>query len=150
MTSSTKAIRFEQTSNARTYLILNDSGEIFAYFSLSFKELTLDNVKINKTKRQQLDGISRKAEKIKVFLIEQIGKNTSILDNPISLNFILNEIYAVLSDVKALIGGRIIILECEDNKKLLDLYIRHGFTLIEIEKNSSSTLRTLYIHIIEK
>lgn len=150
MTSSTKAIRFEQTSNARTYLILNDSGEIFAYFSLSFKELTLDNVKISKTKRQQLDGISRKAEKIKVFLIEQIGKNTSILDNPISLNFILNEIYAVLSDVKALIGGRIIILECEDNKKLLDLYIRHGFTLIEIEKNSSSTLRTLYIHIIEK
>lgn len=88
MTSSTKAIRFEQTSNARTYLILNDSGEILAYFSLSFKELTLDNVKINKTKRQQLDGISRKAEKIKVFLIEQIGKNTSILDNPISLNFI--------------------------------------------------------------
>ncbi|WP_099073896.1 acetyltransferase [Proteus alimentorum] len=150
MTSSTKAIRFEQTSNARTYLILNDSGEILAYFSLSFKELTLDNVKISKTKRQQLDGISRKAEKIKVFLIEQIGKNTSILDNPISLNFILNEIYAVLSDVKALIGGRIIILECEDNKKLLDLYIRHGFTLIEIEKNSSSTLRTLYIHIIEK
>lgn len=72
------------------------------------------------------------------------------MDNPISLNFILNEIYAVLSDVKALIGGRIIILECEDNKKLLDLYIRHGFTLIEIEKNSSSTLRTLYIHIIEK
>lgn len=56
------------------------------------------------------------------------------MDNPISLNFILNEIYAVLSDVKALIGGRIIILECEDNKKLLDLYIRHGFTLIEIEK----------------
>lgn len=150
MTSSTKAIRFEQTSNARTYLSLNDSGEILAYFSLSFKELTLDNVKISKTKRQQLDGISRKAEKIKVFLIEQIGKNTSILDNPISLNFILNAIYAVLSDVKALIGGRIIILECEDNKKLLDLYIRHGFTLIEIEKNSSSTLRTLYIHIIEK
>lgn len=88
MTSSTKAIRFEQTSNARTYLILNDSGEILAYFSLSFKELTLDNVKISKTKRQQLDGISRKAEKIKVFLIGQIGKNTSILDNPISLNFI--------------------------------------------------------------
>ncbi|WP_196566874.1 hypothetical protein [Proteus alimentorum] len=74
MTSSTKAIRFEQTSNARTYLILNDSGEILAYFSLSFKELTLDNVKISKTKRQQLDGISRKAEKIKVFLIGQIGK----------------------------------------------------------------------------
>lgn len=131
-------------------MILNDSGEILAYFSLSFKELILDNVKISKTKRQQLDGISRTAEKVKAFLIGQIGKNTLIVDNPISLALILQEIYAVLSEAQELIGGRIIILECENNERLLQLYKCHGFTLIEIENNSPSTLRTLYIHIIEK
>ncbi|MBI6339776.1 acetyltransferase [Proteus vulgaris] len=131
-------------------MILNDSGEILAYFSLSFKELILDNVKISKTKRQQLDGISRTAEKVKAFLIGQIGKNTLIVDNPISLALILQEIYAVLSEAQKLIGGRIIILECENNERLLQLYKYHGFTLIEIENNSPSTLRTLYIHIIEK
>ncbi len=150
LTSSTKAIRFEQTNNARTYLILNDNGEILAYFSLSFKELILDNAKISKTKIQQLDGISKKAERIKAFLIGQIGKNTSIINNPISLKLILNEIYAVLSEAKALIGGRIIILECENNKNLIQLYQRHGFTLIETENNCPYSLRTLYIHIIEE
>ncbi|ATN01569.1 hypothetical protein CRN77_04095 [Proteus vulgaris] len=100
LTSSTKAIRFEQTNNARTYLILNDNGEILAYFSLSFK-----------------------------------------------VNL---ECYAVLSEAKALIGGRIIILECENNKNLIQLYERHGFTLIETENNCPYSLRTLYIHIIEE
>lgn len=129
-------------------MILDYEGKILAYFSLSFKELILDKAKLSKTKVQQLDGISRKAEKIKVFLIGQLGKNTAIVDNPISLSIILNEIYAVLSEANALIGGRIIILECEDNNRLIQLYKQHGFTLIEIETNTSSSLRTLYIHIL--
>lgn len=129
-------------------MILDYEGKILAYFSLSFKELILDKAKLSKTKVQQLDGISRKAEKIKVFLIGQLGKNTAIVDNPISLSIILNEIYAVLSEDNALIDGRIIILECEDNNRLIQLYKQHGFTLIEIETNTSSSLRTLYIHIL--
>ncbi|OAT28623.1 acetyltransferase [Proteus myxofaciens] len=129
-------------------MILDYEGKILAYFSLSFKELILDKAKLSKTKVQQLDGISRKAEKIKVFLIGQLGKNTAIVDNPISLSIILNEIYAVLSEDNALIGGRIIILECEDNNRLIQLYKQYGFTLIEIETNTSSSLRTLYIHIL--
>lgn len=69
-------------------MILDDEGKILAYFSLSFKELILDKTKLSKTKVQQLDGISRKAEKIKAFLIGQLGKNTAIVDNPISLSII--------------------------------------------------------------
>lgn len=129
-------------------MILDYEGKILAYFSISFKELILDKAKLSKTKVQQLDGISRKAEKIKAFLIGQLGKNTAIVDNPISLSIILNEIYAVLSEANALIGGRIIILECEDNNRLIQLYKQHGFTLIEIETNISSSLKTLYIHIL--
>ncbi|WP_205655648.1 hypothetical protein [Alcanivorax sp. 24] len=145
-----KAIRFEQTDNARTYLILDaDNGDILAYFSVSFKELVLEGAKISKNKVRQLDGISKHAERIRAFLIGQIGKNSAIADNPLSLASILDEIYAVVSEARALVGGRIIILECEDCQELIDLYKRHGFTLIDIEGNSGTLLRTMYTHVTE-
>lgn len=34
-----KAIDFERTHNARTYLIASENGELLAYFSLSFKDV---------------------------------------------------------------------------------------------------------------
>ncbi|NLN66605.1 MAG: acetyltransferase [Alcaligenaceae bacterium] len=144
-------MRFEQTDNARTYLILNDdSGEILAYFSLSFKELRLTNTSISKSKIQRMDGISKNAGRIRAFLIGQIGKNTAVASNPISLENILSEIYAVISAAKELIGGRIIILECEDSEDLIKLYERHGFTLIATLDPQQSRLRTMYTHVIER
>ncbi|UYZ67635.1 hypothetical protein LP090_05095 [Moraxella bovis] len=77
-----KALRFEESHNARTYLILSEMGEILAYFSLSFKEVDLQVDKISKSEIKQLDGINKNANKIRVFLIEQIGKNSLIADNP--------------------------------------------------------------------
>lgn len=61
-----------------------------------------------------MDGVSRDAKRIPAFLVGQIGKNSAIPDNQLSLGSILDEIYSVIHDAKALVGGRIIILECED------------------------------------
>lgn len=144
-----KAIRFEDTGNARTYLILDEAtSDLLAYFSVSFKELILEGTGLSKTKVRSLDGISKNAERIRSFLIGQLGKNTSISDNPIGLTEILNEAYAVFSAAKQLIGGRVIILECENIPELIAYYEQHGFSLIEIATGDSS-LRTLYIHITE-
>lgn len=145
-----KAIRFEKTGNARTYLILDDNtAQILAYFSVSFKELVLDGASISKSKVRQLDGISKNAERIRAFLIGQIGKNTGINDNTISLSAILDEIYSVIAAAKALIGGRVIILECENSQTLIQLYEQHGFTLIETLDHEPRPLRTMYTHVSE-
>ena len=109
--------------------------------------MVLDKATLSKSRVQQLDGISKHAERIRAFLIGQIGKNTAIGNNPVSLKNILDEIYAVINAAKALIGGRIIILECEDNHKLIQLYEKHGFKLIELADSEQSQLKTLYIHI---
>lgn len=98
---------------------------------------------------RRLDGISRDAERIRAFLIGQIGKNTAIANNSISLSLIFDEIYAVISAAQSLVGGRIIILECEDIPKLIKLYESHGYTLINIEGEKQPALRTLYTHITE-
>ena len=84
LTQPTKAIRFEQTDNARTYLVLDEStGDILGYFSVTFKELSLESTALSKTQVKKMDGISKNAERIRAFLIGQIGKNTAIPDNPI-------------------------------------------------------------------
>ena len=79
-----------------------------------------------------------------------LRKNTPIERNPITLKTILEEIYAVISEAKALVGGRIIILECEDSPKLIALYEQHGFTLIETDGDDQPKLRTMYINVAER
>lgn len=37
----------------------------------------------------------------------------------------------ILSDAQDLIGGRVIILECEDNEKLMQLYESIGFQVLQ-------------------
>ena len=44
-------------------------------------------------------------------------------------------------------GGRVVILECEDNEKLIALYETHGYKLLEIVKVAD--LKTMYISIAD-
>lgn len=114
---------------------------------MSFKELVLESVKLSKTKIREMDGISKKAESIRTFLIGQVGKNYGVSNNPIRLGDILEEVYAIISAARILIGGRIIILECEDNMPLIQLYQAHHFSLIEAAGEEQPRFRTMYTHI---
>lgn len=102
---------------------------------------------VSKSQRKRLDGFSKNAESIRAFLIGQIGKNQALENNPITLDHILNEIYLIIYDARALIGGRVIILECENQQSLVELYEKHGFKLLETEETPESQLKTMYIHI---
>lgn len=42
------------------------------------------------------------------------------------------------------VGGKVIILECEDNPSLIKLYEQHGFHLIDT-KSDENGLKTMYI-----
>ena len=141
-----KSIRFEESDNARTYFVLNQcNGEILAYFSLSFKEISFAESGLSKSQIKKLDGISKDAKTVRTYLIGQIAKNFAIENNEINLNYLLKEIYTIISIAKDLIGGRTIILECENIDSLIKLYENHGFKRINIE--SPDELITMYSHI---
>ncbi len=119
-----KAIRFDSTHNSRTYLIFDEERlylGIIGYFTLSFKEIIFEDCNISKSKIKKLDGISKNAERIRAFLIGQLGKNSSIDKNPLNLKEILSEVFSVLQQAQILVGGRVSLLECEDNQKLINL-----------------------------
>ena len=80
--------------------------------------------------KKKLDGISKDPEKIRVFLLGQIGKNY-LRDNPIKATDIFEEIYNILLEVQKKIGGRAILLECEDNPPLIKLYEKEGFQILQ-------------------
>lgn len=127
-----KAKLFDLTHNARTYLIFdieNMAQGILAYFSLSFKEISLEDY-VSKTQTKKLDGISKNAEKIRVFLLGQIGKN-DFAGNPVNSLVIFEEVYNILIDVQKKIGGRTLLLECENNPKLIEIYEKQGFEILQ-------------------
>jgi len=127
-----KSKRFEESHNSRTYFIFDENHleyGILAYFSLSFKEISLDP-NISKSEKKLLDGISKIPDKVRVFLLGQIAKN-DIRNNPIKLPEIFEEIYNILFAVQKKIGGRALLLECEDNSKLISLYEKEGFKILQ-------------------
>lgn len=44
-------------------------------------------------------------------------------------------------------GGRVIILECEDNERLIALYQAHGYKILEV--TPTDDLKTMYISITD-
>lgn len=134
------AVRFEKARLARTFLILNRSFDILAYFTLSFKTI---HVQTSKSRLKKLTGGLTNSEQINVFLIGQIGKNSAVADNPVNLAFILQQIFYQIEQAQMLVGGRCVVLECEDNDKLLALYASQGFSQIDTLDEVDS-LKTLY------
>lgn len=129
-------------------MILDDDGQILAYFSLSLKEIHLnqDNEKpISKNLRKRLDGICKNSDRVNAYLIGQVGKNDSIKDNPINLDLILEEAYTIIDKANQLVGGRVIILECEKAEKLVSLYQRNGFDILI--DNPAERLITMYTFV---
>ncbi len=113
-----------------------------AYFSLIFKELSTKNLALSKTKIKKLDGISKNANSLKVYLIGQIAKNFSLTNNPIKLKDILLSINITIEKAQELIGGRITVLECQNNLQLIALYEKNGLEKLptEGERNSLITM----------
>ncbi len=111
------------------------------------RELILEGAQISKSEVKRLDGFNKQTERVQAFLIGQIGKNFSIDNNKITLRDILEETYSVFSQARELVGGRVIFLECENKKKLIELYAKHQFKLLNTAQQVSSDLLTMYINI---
>lgn len=136
-----KSVRFEQALASVTRLIGNESGEILGFYTLTFKEV---NVNVSKSLLKKLTaGLNN--PKLKTLLIGQIAKNELIDNNPLKLQDILETAFIHIKEAQGLVGGRVAILECEDNPKLIKLYEDNGFKLLDTEDIDENGLKTMYI-----
>lgn len=136
------AVRFELARASKTFLMIDSvSGKISAYFTLSFKTIEVNAISKNRLKK--LTGGLTNSRRINVYLIAQLGKNTRLSDNNVCLKSILKFAFSKISLAQSSVGGKTVILECEENEKLINHYEKHGFSLIDTVDESD--LKTLFI-----
>lgn len=145
-----KAIRFEDADKSRTYFVVDEEKltesklAIFGYFSLGIKSIDLDK-NISKSQRRKLDGISKNADSLNVYLIGQLAKNDSYKEQ-VTGSEMLNYAIPLIKNCMKIIGGRVVLVECKNHEKLVDFYKKQDFTVLqktEDSKNMIQLVRTL-------
>ena len=131
-----KAIAFMQRNWCAIYLIVDeqefDSGriQIDAYFTLSHK--TLLPTAASKTSVKDVSGF-KNAESVHFVLIGQLGKHMERLENGeivranISSKEILDDAFEIIRASSALIPCRCVLVECNDNPKVHQVYTDYHF-----------------------
>lgn len=141
----TRAVKFEELSKSRTYLICDedqlnsedfclDQLIIYGYISLALKVLSVPETVDNKT-RKELDGLSSKihGERINDFscyLIGQLSRNSNVPKDSVSGSELLQFAYDIISDAVTAVGGRYMMIECHDRKELIQFYLNNHFSEI--------------------
>lgn len=131
-----KAIEFSKQGLSKTHLVLasyQEKPQIAGYFTLANKNFSIKNggnllsksLKGRIAKFANYDlGVKRYI--ISAPLIGQLGKNTNY-PNLITGNELLKLACEEVKKVQAIVGGKIVYLECEDIDYLKSFYDKNGF-----------------------
>lgn len=77
-----------------------------------------------------MDGLSKNKSELPSYLIGQIGKNDKY-SKLICGDEIINYAMDVINQVYELVGGRFVLIECNDHNKLISFYQRNGFERLQ-------------------
>ena len=140
-----RAMDFEKLSKSRTYLILDQKKfqkpgvkinelTIYGYISLAIKNFTAPEGMSNR-QRQQLDGFSAKEHgkiisNFPCYLIGQLARNSNVPKDSLSGKELLAISYSLINEAIKLVGGRNILVECRNNKKLVAFYLDNDFSQV--------------------
>ena len=122
---------------AITYLVLNGGGELAGFFTLTHKPVLFDRERLDSQRRRRvrqfcvrpLEGPAENGQLLaSAFLIAQFAKNAAPLAGETATGGeLLEAAMRTLAEIQWRIGGGLVFLECENVRKLLDFYERHGF-----------------------
>ncbi len=120
------AIAYERSSSARTYFLTTENKDIAGYFTLSigFADISKsEGLSVEDKKSLKMNKCPD--HRIPCFLIGQLGRNDSFSPDDFPGNQILEIALAVLVEIKDQIGGKFVIVECEDH--LVSMYQSEKF-----------------------
>ncbi len=150
-----RAVEFEKLSKARTYLICDENQlvsenfyleelTIYGYIAIAQKVLAVpEDWSIRK--RKEIDGLNGKihGEPIKDFscyLIGQLSRNSNVPKDSISGKELLQHAYDVIATAVDAVGGRYMMIECQDEAKLIEFYSNNQFQEINRSNDGSRSM----------
>lgn len=141
-----KSVEFEKLSKSRTYLICDEEQllsdnfyledlKVYGYIAIAQKILSVPDDWSNR-KRKEIDGLNGKiyGEPIKDFacyLIGQLSRSSSVSKSCITGEGLLQYAYDVIATAVDAVGGRYMMIECQEEKKLIDFYSKNGFEEVD-------------------
>ena len=137
----TKAIEYEKRDKCRTFLYFDDAEfkktrnfRIIGFFSLAMKTLKVPVIDaMSNTLKKRLGNLSDGEQNLAAFLIGQLGRDTSYSKEALDGKRMLKDCYGLIGSARAIIGGRIILLDCKSTEKLCHYYENEGY--IDITEN---------------
>jgi len=113
----------------------NGKFVILAYFTIALKVLKISELGLSNRAIKELDGFSAKMDgeviyDFPVYLIGQVAKNDTY-KNVINGEAIIDRAISVISFAQEMVGGRVVLVECENVPYLLDFYKKLGFKIIK-------------------
>lgn len=125
------AIEFEKNSSARTYLLIDErTNKIAGYFTVSIGFANISNSRYLTTdEREQLMVSKCPDYRIPCYLIGQLGRNDEYEHGYLSGTDMLERALSILGDAKDIVGGKFVIVECEDCLVKIYQSERFGFRL---------------------
>ena len=127
------AIDFAKKKMSITYLVVDEEGNLVAFFALTHKAVQLTNEGLSGSMRKKIERHAKLDEQsntymLSAFLIAQFGKNDRYKEK-VTGNELMDMTMNILVAVQREIGGGVVYLECEERPQLLSFY--------ENEKNRS-------------
>ena len=142
-----RAIEYQNIEYGKTFLLIDKNEisegniEVIAFFTIGTTALDISCLSV-KQKRKiigNLPGRDR-LDYISAYLIGQLGRNDKYSKEDMPGEIILYECYNQLKMAQAIVGGKLIILECRD--ALCNFYESKGFS--ELSTASKENLHTYY------
>jgi len=127
-----KAIKLENQNITRTYLYFETKDTIVttvAYFTISLKVLSTEG--LSKTLVKKLDGIDKHRDSIPCYLIAQLGKHSSLIEK--IGKYLLDDAIETIKDANHVVGGRFIILDAVNKKKIIEFYQKEPNSFISLK-----------------
>lgn len=132
-----KSIMFSRQSISSTYLIMasyQKQNVHVGYFTLANKMFCISKDSLPNSKwRRRIAKFGQYDTTLKKYLISapligQLGKNyTNKYNELITGDELLLLALKKVEEMQRIVGGKIVYLECEDKKQLVDFYSRNGF-----------------------
>ena len=126
-----KAFDFEIRNKSRTYLIIENAG-LIGYFTLSMKALQF-SPDVSKNIVKSIDGFSKDSSAVGIILIGQFGKD-KVLAKDIDGSKLFDICIDVIYQAQTIVGGRFVMLECQDIESVISFYKRKGFMFLQYDE----------------
>ena len=130
-------------------LAMDDGDSLFKLFADSFYSINTDVEQFLKEKTISNFGYYDDASKsfiLPAILIAQISRNFNVTSSSIDGSDLIDITLKQVKEILNLTSGKVVFLESEPNKKIIDFYFKHGFHLLdnEILSNKNKELVQLY------